>query len=75
MAVIWPKVVVEENNLNEHILALRRVLSECPEKHRFIDTDLSLGHRFAASVRPVLSATTEPPWPYASRADARFWEA
>lgn len=55
MAAIWPKVVVEENNLNQHISALRRVLGERPEEHRFIVTVPGRGFRFVASVHPVLN--------------------
>lgn len=55
MAAIWPKVVVEENNLNQQISALRRVLGERPEEHRFIVTVPSRGYRFVASVHPVLN--------------------
>jgi TolB-like protein/DNA-binding winged helix-turn-helix (wHTH) protein len=53
MAAIWPKVVVEENNLNQHISALRRVLGERPEEHRFIVTVPGRGYRFVAAVHPV----------------------
>ena len=39
MAAVWPNVVVEENNLNQHISALRRVLGETRDDHRFIVTE------------------------------------
>jgi DNA-binding winged helix-turn-helix (wHTH) protein len=32
---IWRHVVVEENNLNQAVSALRRVLGETPGTHRF----------------------------------------
>ena len=47
---IWPHVVVEENNLNQTISALRRVLGERPGEHRFIVTEPGRGYRFVASV-------------------------
>ena len=56
MAAIWPKVVVEENNLNQHISALRRVLGERPEEHKFLVTVPGRGYRFVAPVRPVFDA-------------------
>jgi TolB-like protein/DNA-binding winged helix-turn-helix (wHTH) protein len=53
MTAIWPKVVVEENNLNQHISALRRVLGERPEEHRFIVTVPGRGYRFVAPVSSI----------------------
>jgi TolB-like protein/DNA-binding winged helix-turn-helix (wHTH) protein len=50
LAAIWPHVVVEENNLNQTISQLRRVLGERPEEHRFIVTEPGRGYRFVASV-------------------------
>lgn len=50
MRTVWPDVVVEENNLNQCISALRRVLGERPEDHRFIVTVPGRGYRFVARV-------------------------
>ncbi|MEP7313279.1 MAG: winged helix-turn-helix domain-containing protein [Pseudomonadota bacterium] len=50
MQAIWPNTVVEENNLNQSIFALRRVLGEAPGDHRFIVTVPGRGYRFVASV-------------------------
>lgn len=61
MAAVWPTVVVDENNLNQHISALRRVLGERPEEHRFIVTVPGRGYRFVAAVRPVTDARGVPP--------------
>jgi TolB-like protein/DNA-binding winged helix-turn-helix (wHTH) protein/Tfp pilus assembly protein PilF len=58
MAAIWPKLVVEENNLNQQISALRRVLGERPEEHRFIVTVLGRGYRFIAPVSLVAGSAT-----------------
>ena len=58
MQAIWPNVVVEENNLNQNISALRRVLGESATEHRFIVTVPGRGFRFVASVKTV---TTSPP--------------
>ena len=58
MAAIWPKLVVEENNLNQQISALRRVLGERPEEHRFIVTVPGRGYRFIAPVSLVADSAT-----------------
>jgi TolB-like protein/DNA-binding winged helix-turn-helix (wHTH) protein len=50
MAAVWPNVIVEENNLNQHISALRRVLGETRDDHRFIVTVPGRGYRFVADV-------------------------
>jgi DNA-binding winged helix-turn-helix (wHTH) protein len=47
---IWPNVIVEENNLNQAVSALRRVLGENPAEHRFIVTEPGRGYRFVATV-------------------------
>ena len=50
MKAIWPHVVVEENNLNQNISALRRVLGERAGEHRYIVTEAGRGYRFVAEV-------------------------
>jgi TolB-like protein/DNA-binding winged helix-turn-helix (wHTH) protein len=50
LEAIWPHVVVEENNLNQAVSALRRVLGETPGAHRFIVTEPGRGYRFVAAV-------------------------
>src|SRR4029077_172808 len=61
MKAVWPNVIVEENNLNQHISALRRVLGERPEEHRFIVTIPGRGYRFVAPVRPVTDGSDPTP--------------
>ena len=56
LEAVWPHVCVEENNLNQTISALRRVLGEHPGERRFIATEPGRGYRFVASV-------AEPPTP------------
>jgi eukaryotic-like serine/threonine-protein kinase len=53
LEAIWPNVVVEENNLNQSISTLRRVLGEHPGEHRFIVTEPGRGYRFVASVQTL----------------------
>ena len=50
---LWPDTVVEEANLNVHISALRKALSESPNDHRYIETLPRLGYRFIAEVKEV----------------------
>jgi TolB-like protein/DNA-binding winged helix-turn-helix (wHTH) protein len=55
MKAVWPGVVVEENNLNQSISALRRALGESALEHRFIVTVPGRGYRFVAPVRTLTS--------------------
>jgi len=65
MKAVWPDAVVEENNLNQSITAIRRALGENPGEHRFIVTVPGRGYRFVAEVRTVTAgpsgAETAPP--------------
>jgi len=51
MRAIWPDTIVEENNLNQNISILRRVLGDCRTEHRYIATVPGYGYRFVAEVR------------------------
>ncbi len=51
MRVVWPRVAVEENNLNQVISTLRRAFGERRGEHRFIATVPGRGYRFVAEVR------------------------
>src|SRR5689334_4101012 len=53
LAAVWPQTVVEDNNLNQCIWALRRALGESPGEHRFIVTVPGRGYRFVAAVEAV----------------------
>ena len=53
MRSIWPGTIVEENNLSQCIVALRRTLGESPEDHKFIVTVPGRGYRFVAPVRAL----------------------
>ncbi len=50
MKAVWPNMVVEENNLNQNISIVRRVLGEMPGEHRFVVTVPGRGFRFVAAV-------------------------
>lgn len=58
LKMVWPHTIVEENNLNQCIWALRRALGETPGEHRFIVTVPGRGYRFVAPVR-VLDGADE----------------
>src|SRR4051812_24391038 len=51
MRTIWPDTAVEENNLNQNISLLRRLLGEVRGEHRYIATVPSRGYQFVANVR------------------------
>jgi DNA-binding winged helix-turn-helix (wHTH) protein/Tfp pilus assembly protein PilF len=53
LKAIWPDTVVEENNLNQNISALRRVLGGNRKENRFIVTVQSRGYSFVAPVKAV----------------------
>jgi serine/threonine-protein kinase len=50
MKAIWPERVVEENNLNQIISTLRRVLGEAKGEHKYIVTVPGRGYRFVAEL-------------------------
>jgi serine/threonine-protein kinase len=62
MKAIWPDTAVEENNLNQSISVLRRVLGGKRTNLRFIVTVPGRGYRFVAPVkrqRPLASPVAE----------------
>ena len=81
MAAVWPNRIVEDNNLNQQISALRKLLGEAPGEHRFIVTVTGLGYRFVQDVAqldsfPVAQEAAHDPRPPASpRARWRTWSA
>jgi DNA-binding winged helix-turn-helix (wHTH) protein/TolB-like protein/tetratricopeptide (TPR) repeat protein len=50
---VWPKLVVEQNNLTVAMSALRKALGEGPLDHRYIVTVPRRGYRFVAEVRDL----------------------
>jgi len=51
MATVWPRTVVEENNLTVHIAALRRILDAGRAQGSCIQNVPGRGYRFVAPVR------------------------
>jgi predicted ATPase/DNA-binding winged helix-turn-helix (wHTH) protein len=50
MAEVWPGVIVEENNLQVHISALRKALGSAEDAKSFLLTVSGRGYRFVAPV-------------------------
>src|SRR5262245_41346098 len=50
MAEVWPGVVVEENNIQVHVSALRKVLSSAGGEEHYLLTVAGRGYRFVAPV-------------------------
>ena len=69
MRAVWPRVVVEENNLNQAIYNLRKALGDSRESPRFILTVAGRGYQFIAATHaetstdlpPLMSATEAVP--------------
>ena len=53
MRAVWPNVVVEENNLSQHLSVLRHALGDGNHGRQFIVTVPRRGFRFVADVRQV----------------------
>src|SRR5262245_61199442 len=51
MKKVWPDAVVEENNLNQNITALRKSLGDSRQEGKYIATIPGFGYRFVAEVR------------------------
>ena len=50
MSVVWPGIVVEENNIQVHVSALRKVLGSAGDGERYLLTVAGRGYRFVAPV-------------------------
>jgi DNA-binding winged helix-turn-helix (wHTH) protein/Tfp pilus assembly protein PilF len=59
MQAVWPDTIVEENNLNQNISTLRRLLGEKRGENRYIATIPGRGYRFTAAVVRVASASAK----------------
>jgi TolB-like protein/Tfp pilus assembly protein PilF len=59
MRAVWPDTIVEENNLNQNISALRRVMEGAEGKGRYILTIPGKGYRFVAKVEVIEGVTAE----------------
>ncbi|MCI0416174.1 tetratricopeptide repeat protein [bacterium] len=55
MSKVWPDTIVEENNLDKSVSALRQALGDRKGKARFIETVRGHGYRFVPKVRCINS--------------------
>jgi DNA-binding winged helix-turn-helix (wHTH) protein/tetratricopeptide (TPR) repeat protein len=53
LQTLWPKLVVEESNLTQNVLVLRKALGEAAHDHRYIVNIPGRGYRFVCRVRVV----------------------
>lgn len=58
MAAVWPAAIVEDNNLNQCILAVRKALGEVAGSNRYIMTEPGRGYRFVCPVRVVMQESS-----------------
>src|SRR5262252_4746078 len=60
MKKVWPDAIVEENNLNQNITALRKSLGDSRQESKYIATIPGFGYRFVAEVKLAPLADPEP---------------
>ncbi len=58
---VWPRTVVNENNLARQISSLRRVLGQRPDQHEYVVTIPGHGYQFVASVQELAEVPPELP--------------
>src|SRR5690349_16606186 len=63
LAEVWPGTVVEENNLQVQISALRKALGEGPEGSRYLLTVPGRGYRFVGPVARAAGLASSSPLP------------
>jgi predicted ATPase/DNA-binding winged helix-turn-helix (wHTH) protein len=60
MAEVWPGIVVEENNLQVHVSALRKMLGAAGDGERYLLTVAGRGYRFVAPVERDSAPSIKP---------------
>jgi DNA-binding winged helix-turn-helix (wHTH) protein/TolB-like protein len=70
LKAVWPRTIVEENNLNQAISSLRRALGDSRETPRCILTVAGRGYRFIASVVETSAGIASEAQPAAASASA-----
>jgi predicted ATPase/DNA-binding winged helix-turn-helix (wHTH) protein len=63
MARVWPGVVVEENNIQVHVSALRKLLATAGDSERYLLTVPGRGYRFVAPVECETAVPLSPSLP------------
>jgi DNA-binding winged helix-turn-helix (wHTH) protein/TolB-like protein/Tfp pilus assembly protein PilF len=61
LEAVWPRMVVEENNLTQAISNLRRVLGDSREAPQFIATVAGRGYQFVGDAQPLRVAVPAAP--------------
>src|SRR5688500_12560462 len=59
MQTIWPNTIVEDNNLNQCILAIRKALGETAGSNQFVMTVPGRGFCFVCPVRTQIQESPE----------------
>jgi predicted ATPase/DNA-binding winged helix-turn-helix (wHTH) protein len=59
MAEVWPGIVVEENNIQVHVSALRKALGSAGDGERYLLTVAGRGYRFVAPVESIAHAAAK----------------
>lgn len=77
IAAVWPRLVVEENNLTQAISSIRRAFNDTRESPQFIVTVAGRGYQWIARVEavPESSATATSPGDPAGDPSRRLWLA
>lgn|SRR5690606_21601095 len=60
MQAVWPHTIVEDNNLNQCILAIRRALGETAGSNRFVMTVPGRGYCFVCPVKKRIQESDDP---------------
>jgi len=60
LKAVWPHSVVEDNNLNQAITAVRRALGDSRDAPRFIATIAGRGYQFIADVARIVDGNAGP---------------
>ncbi len=63
LAEVWPGTIVEENNLQVQVSALRKALGDGPEGSRYLLTVPGRGYRFVGSVEHAAGQMSSGPLP------------
>ena len=68
---VWAGTIVEENNLNQNITTLRKLLGDSRQESQYIATIPGLGYRFVAEVRKVTPDDGVPQTPEVVKEETR----
>jgi len=74
LQTVWPNAIVEDNNLNQCVLAIRKALGEAAGSNRYVMTVPGRGYRFVCPVRVIVQESTaeNAPVPPAQAGRSRF---